>query len=50
MGSPILGSSDLSIIGENKCSRKWVNKSEGPKFVKITLNTELSIKVIKKIA
>jgi len=33
MGSPILGSSDLPIIGENRCSRKWVNKIEGPKIV-----------------
>jgi len=33
MGSPILGSSDLPIIGENRCSRKWVNKNEGHKFV-----------------
>jgi len=33
MGSPILGSSNLSIIGENMCSRKWVNKTEGPKIV-----------------
>jgi len=32
MGSPILGSSDLPITGENRCSRKWVNKTEGPKF------------------
>jgi len=28
MGSPILGSSDLPIIGENRCSKKWVNKIE----------------------
>jgi len=33
MGSPILGSPDLLIIGENRCSRKWANKTEGPKFV-----------------
>jgi hypothetical protein len=33
MGSPILGSSDLPIIGENMCSRKWVNKTEGLNFV-----------------
>jgi hypothetical protein len=48
MWSPILGSSDLPIIGENRCSRKWVNKTKGPKFVKITLDTELSTKIIKK--
>jgi hypothetical protein len=33
MGSPILGSSDLPIIGENRCSRKRVNKTEGHKNV-----------------
>jgi len=33
MGSPTLGSSDLPIIGEKRCSRKWVNKTEGPKIV-----------------
>jgi hypothetical protein len=30
---PIVGSSELPIIGEKRCSRKWVNKREGPKFV-----------------
>jgi len=35
MGSPILGSSDLPIISENSCSRKWVNKTEGPKIVRM---------------
>jgi len=33
MGSTILCSSDFSIIGENRCSRKWVNKREVPKIV-----------------
>jgi len=33
MGSPKLGSPDLPIIGENRCSRRWVNKTEGPKIV-----------------
>jgi len=33
VGSPILVSSDLPIIGKNRCSRKWVNKTEGPKLV-----------------
>jgi hypothetical protein len=33
MGSPILGSSDLPIIGENRCLRKWANKREGSKIV-----------------
>jgi len=54
MGSPILGSSDLPIIGENRCLREWVNKTEGPKIVptkhsksfKFTLNRELSTKLI----
>jgi len=32
MSSLILDSSDLPIIGENKWSRKWVNKTEGPKI------------------
>jgi len=35
MGNPILVSSDLPKIGENRCSRKWVNKTEEPKFVPI---------------
>jgi len=54
MGSPILGSSDLPILGENRRLRKWANKTEGPKIVptknskglKITLNRELSTKLI----
>ena len=33
MGNPILGSSDLCLINENRCSRKWANKIEGPKLV-----------------
>jgi len=33
MRSPTLGSSDLPIIGENRCSRKWLNKTEEPKLV-----------------
>jgi len=33
MRSPILGSSDLPIISKNRCLRKWVNKTEGPKIV-----------------
>jgi len=33
MESPILGSSDLPVKGEKRCSRKWVNKTEGLKFV-----------------
>jgi len=33
MGSPILGSSNLPIIGANRCSRKWVNKAEGHKIL-----------------
>jgi len=35
MGSPILGSSNLHIIGENRCSRKWGNKTEGPKILPV---------------
>jgi hypothetical protein len=35
MGRPILGSSDLPITGENRCSRKCVNTKEGPKFVTV---------------
>ena len=35
MGSPILGSSDLPILGENRCSSKWASKTEGPKFVPV---------------
>jgi hypothetical protein len=55
MGSPILGYLDLRIIGENRHSRKWVNKTEVTTFVltkqskgKITLNRELSTKLIQK--
>ena len=49
MGSPILGSTNLHIIGENRFSRKWVNKTEGPKQgFKVTLNRELSTKHIQK--
>jgi hypothetical protein len=56
MGSPILLSSDLQIIDENRCSREWVNKTERPKFVpmkkvrvfKITFNREMSTKLIQK--
>jgi len=33
MGSPILGSSNLPIIGANRCSRKWVNTTEGHKIL-----------------
>jgi len=33
MGSPTLGSSNLPIIGANRCSRKWVNKTERPKIL-----------------
>jgi hypothetical protein len=51
MGSPILGSSDLHKIGENRCLRKWVNKREGPKNVPTKhskvlreLNTKLILK------
>jgi hypothetical protein len=33
MGSPIISSSDLPIIVENRCWRKWMNKREGPKTV-----------------
>jgi hypothetical protein len=35
MGSPILGSSDVPIIGENRWSRKLVNKTEGPTIVSV---------------
>jgi len=33
MGSPILGSSDLPVTGENRWFGKWGNKTEGPKIV-----------------
>jgi hypothetical protein len=38
MGSPMLGSLDLPIIGENRCSKKGVNKREGPKVVPMKHN------------
>jgi len=33
MGSPILGSSNVPIIGEKRYSRKWKNKTQGPKIL-----------------
>jgi hypothetical protein len=56
MGSPIVGSSDPPIIGENRCLRKWVKKTEGPKIVqyetqqghKITLNRAPPTELIQK--
>jgi hypothetical protein len=33
MGSPKIGSSKLPVIGENRCSRKCVNKTKGPKIL-----------------
>ena len=56
MGSPILGSSDLPIISENRCLRKRVNKTEEPKTVptkhskglRLHFNRELSTKLIQK--
>jgi hypothetical protein len=43
MGSPILGSSDLPIIGENRCSRKWMNKIEGHNIATMKHNKDLSL-------
>jgi len=43
MGSPIFGFSDLSIIGENRRSRKWVNKTGGTKFVPLKLSKDLRL-------
>ena len=55
MGNTILGSSNLPIIGANRCSRKRVNKTEGQNCTyetrlgfKIGLNRELSTKLIQK--
>jgi hypothetical protein len=56
MGSPILGSSNLPIIGAERCSRKWANKTEGHKnptnelkqVFKITINRELCTKLLQK--
>jgi len=54
-GDPILSSSDLPTIGKNRCSRNWVNKTEGPNILlikqqglKVTLNRELNNKLIQK--
>ena len=43
MGSPILGSSDLLIIGENRCLRKWVTETEGPKIVRMKHSKDLGL-------
>jgi len=49
MGSPTLGSSNLPIIGENRFSRKWLNKTERRKQgFKVTFNRELSTKQMQK--
>ena len=50
MGSPILGFSDLPIIGENRCCRKWAKNStfEPNQGFKITFNREMSTKLIQK--
>jgi len=43
MGSPILGSSDLPIIGENRRLRKWVNKAEGLKILRMDQSKYLKL-------
>jgi len=50
MGSPILSSSDLPIIGENRCSRKWVNKTEGPKIVPVKQSKGLKLHLTENFA
>ena len=43
--------SDLPIIGKHRCSRTWVNKTEGPKTVSTQHSKgfrELSTKLIEK--
>jgi hypothetical protein len=47
MGIPIFGSSDLTIIGENWCSREWVNKREGPKIVPVKHSKGLRLHLIE---
>jgi len=41
MRSPILGSSDLPIIGEERCLRQSANKREGRKIVPMKHNKGL---------
>jgi hypothetical protein len=48
MRSPIIGSSDLPIIDENRCSRKWVNKTEEPKIVRMEYNKGLRLHLTEK--
>jgi len=48
MGSPILGSSNLPIIGRNRCSRKWVNKREGHKIIPVNQNKCLRLHLTEK--
>jgi len=50
MGSPILGSSNLPIIGANKCSRKWVNKTEGHKILPMNQSKCLRLHLIENFA
>jgi hypothetical protein len=57
-GNPILGSSVLPIIGENRYLRKWVNKAEGHKLIpmehskslRLHLTENWALKKKKKIA
>jgi hypothetical protein len=46
----ILGSSDLPIISENRCSRKWVNKTEGPKIAPMKQSKGLRLHLIEKLS
>jgi len=45
MGSPILGSSDLPIIGDNRCSRKWIKT--GPKILPMNQSMCLRLHLTK---
>jgi len=50
MGNPILGSSNLPIIGANRCSRKLVNKTEGYKILPMNQSKCLRLHLIENFA
>jgi hypothetical protein len=50
VGSPMLGSSNLPIIDENRCSRICVNKTEGPKILPMKHSKCLRLHLIQNWA
>ena len=50
MGSPILASSNLPIIGVSRCSRKWANKTDGHKILPMNQSKCLRLHLTEKWA